>query len=389
MFRQLASVFPTGVGAFTELQPWELTALQELFWEYCRAPVPPPSPGMPPFLGHPDNRSALPGLPTAGTSALLAGPGATPGVSLFVTAIATAVTAARTANPLVPPYRGEHLIYAYMIENSRIYEIFRRVIHDFLHGERLSQPSIGTQLWLRNTEELFYRDSPTFGIGTISSHIRADSRSQRRNAYQRMFGMDLNHGSDDGKPYPYIKADATNLQFVLMLEQLLSEVWIGFMNLQNAGSENPTDDAKIADLADTLHDMLQTRRNQGNLSREEFIFTAMMSWFHLAVETDSLPIVTDLRANAASPEQRLFKIAERVGLPAHGLSKHYFDIADSISTLLIEIETGNFNTVATAPALYDGTAPGSAALVNAILTVIRHWSVITGRDLKAKKLLAA
>ena len=31
----------------------------------------------------------------------------------------------------------DHLIYAYMIGNTRIYEIFRRVLHEFLHGEKL------------------------------------------------------------------------------------------------------------------------------------------------------------------------------------------------------------------------------------------------------------
>ena len=76
-----------------------------------------------------------------------------------------------------------------------------------------------------------------------------------------------------------------------------------------------------------------------------------MSWFHLTVDSD-LPIIQDLRAQATSPEERLFKIAQRVGLPAHGLSKSYFDIADSISRILIEIETGIFNDPAAAPALY-------------------------------------
>ena len=78
------------------------------------------------------------------------------------------------------------------------------------------------------------------------------------------------------------------------------------------------------------------------MSREEFDFVSMLSWFHLTVDSD-LPIIQDLRAQAASPEERLFKIAQRVGLPAHGLSKSYFDIADSISRILIEIETGIFN----------------------------------------------
>ena len=70
---------------------------------------------------------------------------------------------------------------------------------------------------------------------------------------------------------------------------------------------------------------------------------AMMSWFHMTIEFDS-PIVVSLRAEATGVEQRLFKIAERVGLPAHGLSKNFLDIADPMSLLLIEIEKGRIRT---------------------------------------------
>ena len=232
---------------------------------------------------------------------------------------------------------------------------------------------------IRDTEELFYRDPPSFFITSITSDIRGDLRAYRRSAYQRMFGMDLNHGTEDGKPYPYVRAEAANNEFVPTFEEFLREVWIGIENLKNGIGPNPTDDAKIADLAEKLHDMLTTRRINGNLSREEFVFVSMMSWFHLTVEFDS-PIVVSLRAEASSPEQRLFKIAQRVGLPAHGLSKSYFDIADFISRVLILIETGAYNTPAAASAFYK-----EGFLQDAMKTIIRHWSIITGREMKARK----
>jgi hypothetical protein len=284
----------------------------------------------------------------------------------------------------VPAGLFDHLIYAYMIENTRIYEIFRRVVHEFLHGEKLGVPgSADSQRWLRTTEELFYRDPPPFFITAVTSYVRADIHATRRNAYQRMFGMDLNHGTDDNKPYPYVKAEAANSEFVNTLEEFLREVWIGIENVNNISGARPTDDAKIADLAEKLHDMLITRRQTGNLSREEFVFVSMLSWFHLTVDSN-LPIIQDLRAQATSPEERLFKIAQRVGLPAHGLSKNYFDIADSISRILIEIETGLFNDPGAAPALYT-PAPGGGGPDEAMRTIIRHWSIITGREMKARR----
>jgi hypothetical protein len=275
----------------------------------------------------------------------------------------------------------DHLIYAYMIENTKIYEIFRRVLYELLYGEKLGVPLKEAQDWLRNTEELFYRDQPPFSITTVTSHIRSDMRASRRHAYQRMFGMDLNHGADDGKPYPFIRADAANNEFVSTFEEFLREVWIGIEHINNTSGANPKDDAKIADLVESLHDMLTSRRMNGNLSREEFVYVSMLSWFHLTVEFNS-PIVVSLRAEASSPEQRLFKIAQRVGVPAHGLSKSYFDIADPISRVLILIETGAYSTPKAVPAFYsDGN------LQAAMKTIIRHWSLITGREMKARKVV--
>jgi transcriptional regulator with XRE-family HTH domain len=274
-----------------------------------------------------------------------------------------------------------------MIENTRVYEVFRRVLHEYRHGEKLGTPlDASTQNWLRSTEELFYSDTAPFLITNVASHIRPELRANRRNAYQRMFGMDLNHGTDDGKPYSYIKAEAANSEFVSTFEEFLREVWVGITYVGATSSSNPTDDSKIAELAEKLHDMLRSRRQNGNLSREEFAFVAMMSWFHLTLEFDT-PIVRSLRAEATGLENRLFKIAERVGLPAHGLSKSFFDIADPISRLLIQIEFGTYNRAEAVRALYDAeTFPTGPE--RDIRTIITHWTAITGRDVKARKVSA-
>jgi hypothetical protein len=240
--------------------------------------------------------------------------------------------------------------------------------------------------WLRTTEDLFYDDTAPFRINNLASHIRPDLRAIRRNAYQRMFSMDLNHGADDGKPYPYVRAEAANTEFVATLEELLREVWIGMTYVTATSSSNPTDDSKISELAEKLYSMLRSRRQNGNLSREEFDAVATMSWFHLALEYDS-PIVRSLRAEANGVEQRLFKIAERVGLPAHGLSKNFFDIADPLSRFLIQIETGVYNSAANAPALYTRVTGGGPEAD--LRTMITHWSAITGHDVKARKVSAS
>ena len=251
----------------------------------------------------------------------------------------------------------DHLIYAYMIENTRIIEIFRRVVHEFLHGEKLGAPSVETQQWLRTTEQLFYRDPAVFrAVGPQRIRPDSDASGARLSAHVR-------HGPESRRPpttsrIPSLRAEAANKEFVSTFEELLREVWIGIINAGNSSGTKSTDDAKLADLMKKLQDMLLARRCNGNLSREEFTCVSMMSWFHLTVESDTA-VVIDLRAQATSAEQRLFKIAQLVGVPAHGLAASYFDIADSDLRILLLIETGFFTPV---PAAVVGLyTPGDAA----------------------------
>jgi hypothetical protein len=129
--------------------------------------------------------------------------------------------------------------------------------------------------------------------------------------------------------------------------------------------------------------MFTTRRLSGNLAQEEFWSVSLMSWFHLTLDFNS-PIVLSLRAEGSSPEERLFKIAQRVNLPAHKMAKNFFDIADAISRIFTQIETGIYNTAAAAPALY---TPGP--IQDDIRLIITHWSLTTGRDLRAQKVRPA
>ena len=147
-------------------------------------------------------------------------------------------------------------------------------------------------------------------------------------------------------PYPYVKVAAANTDFVKTFEELLTETWIGFINRSTTSGANPTDDAKIEDLARRLNSQLVDRRRFGNLGREEFFLVCMMSWFHMTVENITLPIIRDLRAEGSTAEQVLFKIAQMVGLPANGLADLYFQVSDAISAVLIAIETGTLQTPA-------------------------------------------
>lgn len=280
----------------------------------------------------------------------------------------------------------DHLIYAYMVENTRIYEIFRRVIWEYAHGERLGIPQLdGTYRWLRTTEELFYKDASPFQPYNLVSRIRPDIAASRRNAYYRMFGMDLNHGRDGANVYPYEKPAAANREFVATFEDFLREVWRAIENSNNFLAGNPTDRQSILDLSLRLQNMLNARRGgnatRPNLSRDESLAVNLMSWMSLTVAFDT-SIVRDLVATGPSPEERLRIIGERVGLPPHGRSHSYFIIAPLISALLIEIELGHFNDIPEIETLF---APGPNPVRDNVSSIIHHWSIISGRDLKSAR----
>jgi hypothetical protein len=277
----------------------------------------------------------------------------------------------------------EHLIYAYLIENTGVVRIFRRVLEMYASGERLEVPSLDSRRWLRSTEELFFRDPPPFHISSITSVARPDLEAARRYAYRELLGIDLNHGRADGTPYPYPRDASANTDFVAQWEAFLGEVWQGYINRRNSSGENSTDPEAVANIADFLAKMQRVRRQNGNLAREEFFHTAMMSWFHLTLESDT-PIVVDLKANAANAVERLRKIGERVGIAPHPKTRSFFELAEPASSLLRFIELEQFSDAARASVLFDQT-PVNRVREDA-LVVINHWAIATGRNLKLRRL---
>jgi len=283
----------------------------------------------------------------------------------------------------IHPTVWHHLIYAYLIECTFIDDIFYRVMYECLNGERLGVLSPESQLWLRNTEDLFYKTLLPFLVYAVKSELRPDNAAVRRNAYYRMFGCEVPQpqgigGNGIGGNGDYVKPEASNLEFTDMLEKFLRETWVGIENVRNVIGADPTDNRMVADHARRLSEMLRDRRLNGTLSREEFFAVAMMSWFHLTVEFNS-PIIVDLRAEGTSPEERLKRIGEKVKVPPHPKADSYFQLAEPLSRVLTRIETTVLNNPQNVPVLYHP----EGQLRNDIETVITHWSIITGHVLKA------
>lgn len=274
----------------------------------------------------------------------------------------------------------DHLIYAYLIENTGIYEVFSKILETYMFSEELDTPSAVSQLFWRNLEFLIYGDAMPSMVWKTSSRLRPDETASRLTEYYWMFGLDLSSAAELALQHPYHKPDAANRDFIPTFEAFGREVWRAIVNVKNLSGANDTDSTVIATLATRLYDMMATRRRGGNFEYKELRASAIMSMLNLAVMYDSPPVV-DLKATASSPEMRLRKMGERVGKKVHPRTKPLFDLAAPFSYLMQAIETGSFNTTAGAAALY---IDPTQVIAQTAETVIDQYSLATGRDLKSQ-----
>ena len=163
----------------------------------------------------------------------------------------------------------DHFGYSFCIDNTRAPQILLRVLKGFRSGEGLGIPSAATQRWLDATEVLLAGAINPMAAWLSTSAVRPSAEAVRRNAYWRVFSMDLSFGTDANAPFVYDKAEATNRTFPQLFEELLFELWRAIENIKNLVGANSTDNDRIFRLAEQLSYILRFRRQNGVLDREE------------------------------------------------------------------------------------------------------------------------
>jgi hypothetical protein len=272
----------------------------------------------------------------------------------------------------------EHLGYSYVLENTRAVQIFRRIVRTYRSGESLGVPSVQTQRWLEATEALLFAAAYPFSAWLSTSAVRQDSEAVRRNAYWRLFGLDLAFGSDDNRPPAYEKAEATNSSFIRLFEELLMELWRAMANIQNFAGENEADNDRIYRLTEELAEVLRSRRQFQLLAREELAAATVLGWVELTLSADT-PVVLDLRAQATNHADRLQLMGQRVGMSPHSKASCFFSMAAELSDFLRVIETGVITGPNLAPLLYQQAAPAIGIQTRRVIT---EWAAATGKNLK-------
>jgi len=363
MFQQLANNVAGGAATVFQYHPRTLSRWMEEAWSAIRLPAPLP-------------------VPAPGTSADILGDPA------ITTAIALPPPPPASGIAYPAPGAGfvwNNLIYAYVIESTGVVEVMTEVLRRNAIGETLDAPTIAAQQWLRSTEELFYRDPPAFQSLGVGSHIRRYGRESRRGAYWRMFGLDLpfpipGRWADPigGQSWKTDVGAGVNTGFRRQWTELLRQVWLGIENRRNLIGANATDAEYVRLLSVALGDMLRMRRRGGQLAREEAAYVALMSWFDLTL-SDNTAIVAALNADATTPEERLARIAQRVGMTPTPRSRELFQLGQPASDVIRMIELRAFDTAAGAGALFPIVASPLSDLVNRVIDL---WQSATGDMIK-------
>ncbi|MBN3508316.1 hypothetical protein JYB55_05620 [Mycolicibacterium septicum] len=374
MFLQLSTLF-TDPNRLFLVSPFQLNRWLDEAW-HATGRIPPilNETNKPPFLGDPlavPNNELPPdfltvrpsGLNTTDPDKFNNAPGPTGPGGLFI---------------------WDHLIYAYLIESTGIFEIFAEVVRRLLIGETLVTLRSESSQWLRATEDLLFKDPPPFSTYSVVSELRPRARANRRNLYWRMFGMDLPHqipgrwGSSSETAWKSDVGPGVNADFREKWTELLRQVWLSIEHKKNGIGPNPSDPTFLVLLTEALRDMMNNRRRGGNIAREEFVHVSWMGWLHATINSDT-PIVQDLQAKATSPADRLAAIGKWVAITPAARSRELFQLAQPMSRILRAIELGFFDTPAKAAQL--STDP---ILSKDITNIIDNWQSATGERVKER-----
>jgi hypothetical protein len=287
-------------------------------------------------------------------------------------------------------YPSFHLIYAYLLENTKMFEIFERVATLYEHGEDLTIPynykDLNTRAWLENTHLLFFSNSP-YSICNDNSLLGSNFAAMRRNGYHRLFGMDLNHGIGENgtTPIAYKRANHHNSDFINQFENFLKLCWQMMINFNNNGNVNTTDLIAIQEQADALRSMLLSRRTTENnldnysflnLSKLEFQSVIMAEWFKHALSFNS-PIVVEMGAEAVTSSERLKKMGLRVGISCHSKTSNFMELAPLMASFLRLVELDEIDNDYIASIADPTTIPYTL-----ISTILHNYQLATGKDLK-------
>jgi hypothetical protein len=298
-----------------------------------------------------------------------------------------------------------HLIYPYLVENTRAIQIIEKLLLSFLSGEMEEKPT-GSRIsnlairWMQNTENLFFNYLDEEFNQNNRSILKPTSVASRRNAYYRMFGMDLAFGDrKENAPVEFHKPGASNKNFISFFEKFLTQFWKSYSNsIKNTGGN--IESSSIIETAQKLREMLMAIRTTeldftnyrfANLSNLEYTSSVLASWIYFIISYNS-PLVQFFNCTGNTAGERLIKIAQRVRISAHIKSDYFLIMAPAMNNVLrnIELDLYSFSNEPHVkriigshnPSLSPPGTPDEMNTLNEILMIINQWEKATGHRIK-------
>lgn len=297
-----------------------------------------------------------------------------------------------------------HMVYAYLLENTRMFQIFDKLITMFRQDEKLTKAGLegitntNINQLLLNTEQLFFKD---FGSNSVNANIvsslRPGSDATRRNAYHRLLGLGLNWNNyRTNAPVEFHKAEYSNKSLIAKLELFLRGFWDAYSNASNTAGVNNTDMFNLKMVVKDLRLQLMSRRSNDavfnaadygryHLSHEEYSSVIFAAWLKYLVLPGS-PLAEYLRCDANTPGDVLVNMGNRIGLPAHTKSDALFDMADDLATFMRSVEMGFYeNGTILEDVVKAHTSAGNPVyqpLQEQWLNILNNWELTTGRSMK-------
>jgi len=282
-----------------------------------------------------------------------------------------------------------HLIYALLIDQTGCVEIFREAIRKIRTGELEFNPNNQALQYVRNTEMLWFSNPPVDSTFNLFSWIHPDIQTIKNNAFYSMFGFVPASVSGQPAPDPGSLPRTAYKNFQADFQKLGEEWHVAFASQNVTAGINLTDNETMQFKCAEIRRNFLAQRNNGFLSLIEYYLDCRYSWFHLSLEAPC-PLLNALGINEQSPAQRLFALANKVGVPAHAMSETLFRMADPASLMLTAIEAGIFDQ--NVVPLYNRTVlppPPTTLTTNPIPPLmnifLNGWSTLTGRDLKIRQ----
>ena len=96
----------------------------------------------------------------------------------------------------------------------------------------------------------------------------------------------------------------------------------------------------------------------------------------------TMAFVTILNCTGNSPGERLTRLGQKVGIPAHSKSKNLFDLAAPAAQFLRDIENGTYNLTTTIQNTLIGASPNFIIMRDNLLLIINNWEKATNHRIK-------